>query len=280
MTPPIPYGRRFDLLLSAPLAFYLLVIVCLTAGVFTGITREALQTAWADPALREAIRLSLVTSLASTALSLLVAIPSGYVLSRARFPGHDLLDTLIDIPIVLPPLVMGLAILIFFSSPFGLFLDRGILPFGAQHGQGLWPRGIFVYQPLGIVLAQFVVGGAFAVRVVKSGFDSFDPRYEEVAMTLGANRWQAFRKAVLPGIAPSLLAGAVICWAKIFGLFGPILLVAGTMRHRTEIMPTTIFLETSIGRIEVALVVAGLMIAISVATLVAVKRLGGKEYLW
>jgi molybdate transport system permease protein len=268
MIQSVPYGRKFDFLLAIPLVFYLLLIVVLTVGVFTGTTAEAFRIAWQDPALFAAIKLSLVTSLASTVLSLLIAVPSGYVLSRCRFPGRTLMDTLVDIPIVLPPLVMGLALLIFFSTPVGRFLDRGI-----------WPRGIFVYQPLGIVLTQFVVGGAYAVRVLKSGFDSLDPRYEEMAMTLGANRWQAFRKAVVPNILPSLMAGTVICWAKIFGLFGPILLVCGTMRGRTEIMPTTIFLETSIGRIEVALVVGSLMILISLATLFLLRRLGGKGYM-
>jgi molybdate transport system permease protein len=86
------------------------------------------------------------------------------------------------------------------------------------------------------------------------------------------------RSRSLPNVGPSIVAGAVISWARIFGLFGPVLLVAGTMRGRTEIMPTTIFLEVSIGRIEVALVIGALMILISMATLVAFKRLGGKGY--
>jgi len=100
-----------------------------------------------------------------------------------------------------------------------------------------------------------------------------------MAMTLGANRWQTFYKVTLPNAAPSIMAGAVISWARIFGLFGPILLVAGTMRGRTEIMPTTIFLEVSIGRIEVALVIGALMILMSMAMLIVLKRLGGKGYL-
>jgi molybdate transport system permease protein len=99
-------------------------------------------------------------------------------------------------------------------------------------------------------------------------------------MTLGANRRQAFFKVVLPNVTPSLVAGIVITWARVFGLFGPVLLVCGTMRGRTEIMPTTIYLEASIGRIDVALVVGACMIVISMTTLVVFKRLGGKGYLW
>lgn len=268
-----PYGRGFDRLLAVPLLVYLAIIVALIAGIFLSITPEALRTAFGEPGLRDAIiyatLLSLVTSTLSTLLSVAVAIPAGYVLSRHRFPGRSLADTVLDLPIVLPPLVMGLCVLIFFNTAFGRWLDRGIVQ-----------EGLFVYQPLGIVLVQFVVGCAFAVRVIKAGFDSLDPRYEDVAMTLGANRAQTFLHVVLPNAAPSIVAGAVISWARIFGLFGPILLVSGTMRHRTEIMPTTIFLETSIGRLEVALLVGACMVIISTATLIIFKRLGGKGYLW
>ncbi|MCK5851210.1 MAG: ABC transporter permease subunit, partial [Kiritimatiellae bacterium] len=167
------------------------------------------------------------------------------------------------------PLVMGLCVLIFFNTTIGRWLDRGLVE-----------EGLFIYQPLGIVLVQFIVGCAFAVRVIKAGFDSLDPRYEEVAMTLGANRPQTFFKVTLPNVVPSLVAGTAISWARIFGLFGPILLVSGTMRNRTEIMPTTVFLETSIGRIEVALVVGACMILISTTVLIIFKRLGGRGYLW
>jgi len=282
LTPNAPrFGRGFDLILAAPLAFYLIVVCILIAGVFLTITPDAIREAFREPALWHSVKLSIVTTIVSTILSVLVAIPAGYVLSRHRFPGHFAVDTVLDLPIVLPPLVMGLCVLIFFSTRIGRFLDRDVVAGLARLFR--WenpPDGLFVYQPLGIVLVQFVVACAFAIRVIKSGFDSLDPRYEEVAMTLGANRSQAFFRVVLPNCAPSILAGTVISWARVFGLFGPILLVCGTMRGRTEIMPTTIFLETSIGRIEVALVVGAIMILISTATLVIFKRLGGKGYLW
>jgi molybdate transport system permease protein len=264
-----PYESSFDRALLVPLVGYLLVIVVLLGGVFSRITWGALRVAFSDDALLSAIWLTIITSFTSTLLSVAVALPSGYVLSRKRFPAQLFVDTLLDMPIVLPPLIVGLSILIFFNTGFGRWLDRGI-----------WDEGLFIYQPAGIVLVQFVIGCAIATRVAKSGFEALDPRYEEMAMSLGANRWQAFYKVVLPNILPSLVAAMVISWARIFGLFGPVLLVAGTMRRRTEIMPTTIFLETSIGRIEVALVVGALMILISVATLVAFKKLGGKGFLW
>jgi len=263
------HGRAFDLVLAVPLLLYLLLIVALVLSLFLSVGWGDVGEAFHDPDLLHAIWLSVITSAVSTLLSMLVAVPAGYVLSRWRFRGMVVLDTILDLPIVLPPLVLGLCILIFFNTGVGRWLDRGVVE-----------QGLFIYQPLGIVLVQFVVGCAFAVRVIKAGFDGLDPRYEEVAMTLGANRAQSFLKVALPNVAPALVAGVVISWARIFGLFGPVLLVAGTMRGRTEIMPTSIFLETSIGRIEVALVIGGCMILMSMAALIAFKRLGGKGYLW
>ena len=250
---------------------------------FLRVTPEAVAIAFKDRALVNAVWLSLWSTMLSTLLSLLVAIPAGYVLSRNRFPGYFLVDTLLDVPIVLPPLVMGLCVLIFFRTSLGHYLDRRLLAdlsvlFRRQFARP--GQGLFVFERAGIVLVQFVVGCAFAVRVIKAGFDELDPRYEDVALTLGATRTQAFLSVVVPNIMPSLVAGGVISWARIFGLFGPILLVAGTMRNHTEIMPTTIFLETSIGRLDVALVVGAFMIVISVSMLTLFKRLGGKGYLW
>ena len=220
------YGTGFDWLLAGPLVVYLLLVVALLVGLLGRISPAAVRAAFAARSLWHSVLLSIVTSLISTVLAVLVAVPAGYVLSRRRFPGQFVVDTVLDLPIVLPPLVMGLCVLIFFNTAFGRWLDRGIVE-----------RGIFVYQPPGIVLVQSIVGCAFAIRVIKSGFDELDRRYEQLAMTLGATPAQAFFKVQLPNILPALVAGAVISWARIFGLFGPVLLVAGTMEGRTEIMP-------------------------------------------
>jgi len=268
-SPRASYGKWFDILLAIPLAGYLLLIAGLVCAIFLAITPGEVSAALADHDIWDAILLSMITSTLSTFLSVVVAIPAGYILSRHRFWGHSLADTLLDLPIVLPPLVMGLCVLLFFSTGVGYWLDRGIVE-----------EGLFIYQPLGIVLVQFIVGCAFAVRVIKSGFDALDPSYEEVAMTLGAGRWQTFYKVTLANVAPAILAGAVISWARIFGLFGPVLLVAGTMRGRTEIMPTTIYLEQSIGHLGVALVIGAMMIVISMAMLILFKRFGGKGLIW
>lgn len=258
------YGGVFHVLLAIPLVCYVLLVAGLVAGMFAAIPREGWHMAWSNPDLASAVRLSLVTTTISTILAMAIAIPSGYMLSRYRFPGQVIVDTVLDMPIILPPLVMGLALLLFFSTPIGKWLDRGIVP-----------GGLFVYQPLGIVLAQVVVGCAYAVRVMKTGFDNSDRRYEEVAMTLGANSVRTFMKVALPATWHSLVASTVISWAQIIGLFGPVIVLCGTMRGRTEIMPTTIFLETSVGRIDTALVIACLMVVMSMTMLVVFKRVGG-----
>ena len=279
----IRYGRWFDVTLALPLAAYLLMLVALVVCLFLRVTPEALRIAFGDPALLNAIWLSLWSTMLSTMLALLVSIPAGYTMARNRFPGYLVVDTLLDMPIVLPPLVMGLCVLIFFRTPVGQYLDRRLLlDLSAllHHEFAREGDGLFIFERPGIILVQFVVGCAFAVRVIKAGFDELDPRHEDVALTLGATRTQAFATVVLPNVMPSLVAGAVISWARIFGLFGPIILVAGTMRNHTEIMPTTIFLETSIGRLDVALVVGAGMVLISLSMLVLFKRLGGKGYLW
>ncbi len=277
------YGLGFDALMALPLIIYAGLLLMLVGSLFLRITPEALRIAFQDRALLNAIWLSMWSTMLSTLLSVLVAVPAGYFLSRKRFRGYFLVDTIIDMPIVLPPLVLGLCVLIFFRTALGQYVDRQLIVdlgrfFNTQLAEP--GRGLFIFERPGIILVQFVVGGAFAVRVIKAGFDEFEIRYEEIALTLGATRSQALLLVVLPNVMPSLVAGAVISWARIFGLFGPILLVAGTMRNHTEIMPTTIFLETSIGRLDVALVIGAGMIVISVVMLTIFKRLGGKGYLW
>ena len=260
------YGRAFDRVLSVPLFLYALMILALMGSIFISVSRSAVMEAARDPVILNAVKLSFFTSAVSTALSLLFAVPSGYLLSRKRFPGARIVDALLDMPIILPPLVVGLSVLIFFSTRIGRFIDTRVIE--------------FVYTWRGVILVQFIIGSALAVRVVKSGFDGLQWRYEEVAMSLGANRFQAFIKVAVPEIRPHLVAAAVISWARIFGLFGPVVMVCGTMPGRTQIMPTAIFLEVAVGRIEAALVIAAFMVIISVVTLAVFKRLSAVDLVW
>ncbi|MEM8938292.1 MAG: ABC transporter permease, partial [Bacteroidota bacterium] len=191
-------------------------------------------------------------------LSVAVATPLGYLLARKEFVGRPLVDTLLDIPIVLPPLVIGLSLLILFQS----------LPAPL--------REAVVYQTPAVILAQFVVASAFAIRAMRTTFDQIDPRQEQVALTLGASRWQAFGWVALPQARQGMLAAGLLAWARALGEFGPLLVFAGATRGKTEVLSTTVFLELSLGNLRGAVAVSLLMIAAAVAVLTLARTLGSR----
>lgn len=215
------------------------------------------------------IRLSLITSTTAALLALLVAIPAGYVLSRTNFRGKSFIDVLVDIPIVLPPLVIGLSLLILF---------RVRLPFTSnpETGESLRLNDVIpmTYTVAGVILAQFVIGAAFAVRTMRATFDHLPRRPEDVARVLGCSRAQAVWRVVLPSARRGMVTAFTLAWARSLGEFGPILVFAGATRMRTEVMPTTVFLELSVGNLEPALAVSLLMVIVSVFVLLVVRWTG------
>ncbi|MEI7686670.1 MAG: ABC transporter permease subunit, partial [Planctomycetota bacterium] len=166
----------------------------------------------------------------------------------------------LDIPIVLPPLVIGLSLLILFHTRPGIWFQENI-----------WPMS---YHIPSVILAQFAVAAAFAVRTMKVTFDQINPRAEDVALTLGCSRSQAFWLVLLPEARRGLLTAATLAWARSLGEFGPILIFSGATRFRTEVLSTTVFLELSIGNLEAALAVSLLMIVVAVLVLVITRTLG------
>ncbi len=251
---------------TGTLLFYLIIILAL---LIANILYVDLSTFWNTLRSKEiqfAIKLSCISSFVTVLLALFIGIPAGYALSRHRFPGMVLVDTIVDMPIVLPPLIMGVSLLVFFQTPVGKAIESSGLR--------------FVYTPQGVILAQFVVACSFAIRTIKSAFDSVDRRYEDVAMTLGCSRRQAFFRVSLPLAKNGVIAGGVFAWARAIGEFGPIMVFSGTTRFKTEVLPTSIYLELSVGRIEAALSIAILMIIIAMATLILVKKIGGVGYIW
>lgn len=230
------------------------------------------------------IKLSLVSCTVSSLFALLLAVPVGYLLSRGRFAGKSLLDAAMDIPIVLPPMVVGLCLLIFFQTRTGQFLDEGIPNAIRSTGLDVWLTGkqlppgtrTFTYTVLGVLLAQFVIGAAFAVRTMRGVFDHLSPRPEDVAMTLGCTRGQAMRKITLPAARRGMFAAFSIAWARSLGEFGPILVFAGSTRMKTEVLSTSVFLELTVGKLEAAIAVSMLMVVLALAVLVAVRLVGEK----
>lgn len=212
--------------------------------------------------IRYSIWLSLISCSITTILSLWVAVPIGYLLSRVEFRGKTFVDAMLDIPIFLPPLVIGLSLLILFRQTPLKHLDNYFL--------------ISLHVPA-VILAQFAVASAFAVRAMRATFDEISPRREQVALTLGCSRGQAFWTVVLPEARQGMLTAATLAWARSFGEFGPILVFAGTTRQRTEVMPTSVFMQLSTGHLEAAVGVSLLMVAVALGVLVLVRMLGATD---
>jgi molybdate transport system permease protein len=210
--------------------------------------------------IRAALWLSLWTSGVSVLIGTVLAIPAGYALSRYRFVGHVLVDSIVDLPILMPPLIVGLSLLVFFQTPAGRWIEANGLE--------------FTFQKKGIVLCQLLVSTSFGIRALKLTFDGVDPRLEHVAMTLGCTRAGAFFKVALPLAWRGIITGAILIWTRAFGIFGPLMVFVGAVRMRTEVLPTTIYLEQSVGRIEVALAVAILMLGLATIALVGIRAAG------
>ena len=256
----------FFLLMAVLGGSYVLLIVALLLADIAYTTVDDFRTVLDKPEIRYAVRLTLVSCSISALLSVWVATPLGYLLARFRFPGRWIVDTLLDIPVVLPPLVIGLSLLILFHLPIGGTTLEQVL--NKQLGLRV------TYAVPAVILAQFAVACAFAVRTMHVAFDQVNPRSEQVAMTLGCSRAQAFLLVVLPQTRRGMIAALTLAWARSLGEFGPILVFAGATRMRTEVLSTTVFLELSIGNLEAAVAVSLLMVLVAVAVLVVVRRLG------
>jgi molybdate transport system permease protein len=208
-----------------------------------------------------AMRLSAVTSTVSLALAVFFGTPVAYLLARREFPGKTLVDLLVDLPIVLPPTVAGVALLVAFGR-------RGVL------GEHLDATGIeLAFTTTAVVLAQLFVSAPYYIRTVKAGFESVSPDYEGVASTLGASSWRIFRRIVLPLSWPSVVAGAILCWARGLSELGATLIFAGNFENRTQTMPLAIIGVFDAGRsIDVAIAL-GVILVLAAAVLLLLLRL-------
>jgi molybdate transport system permease protein len=309
-----------------------LYLALILARLFADTQFTSWQQLWTSlqaPEIRYAIRLSLMSCLVTTILSLWFGVPTGYLLSRTRFWGKPVIDTLLDIPIVLPPLVLGLSLLILFQTQPGKWLERMtsqrmgfmvtyfaipllmflinwvvirtwsslakplVLAIGFGAGlatlvillvSGLDRRSVSYFQErLGtpityaipsVILAQFTVSCAFAIRTMRVAFDQISPRTEQVALTLGCTRSQAFWLVSIPEAWRGIVSAAAIAFARSLGEFGPILIFSGATRMRTEVLSTTVFLELSVGKLEAAIAVSLLMVLVAVVVLLLMRFFG------
>ena len=252
-------NARFWLLVSLVTAGYVLFIVAMLVATAVHSTPGDLLGALQSREIQHSIYLSLLTCSLTALLSLLVAVPIGYLLARRKFFGKALVESILDIPIVLPPMVIGLCLLILFQTRMGGFVDS-VIP--------------FTYTVFGVVLAQFVIGVAFAIRTMRGTFDQLSQRPEDVAMTLGCSRGGAMWRVTLPAAGKGMVAAASVAWARSLGEFGPVLVFAGATRMKTEVLPTTVWLELSVCNLEGAIGVSLLMVLFAMIVLVAMRMAG------
>lgn len=213
----------------------------------------------AEPGVLTALRLSLQTATTATAACLLVGVPLAWVLARTRFPGRQLVRALVTVPMVLPPVVGGVALLLVFGR-------RGVV--------GSWLDSTFgvtlPFTTTAVVMAQAFVAMPFLVIAVEGALRGADTRYEEAAATLGAGRWTTFRRVTLPLVAPGVAAGAVLCWARALGEFGATITFAGNFPGRTQTMPVAVYLALETEP-EAAIVLSLVLLVVSIAILASLR---------
>jgi molybdate transport system permease protein len=236
------------------IAFALFVVVPLAALIFRAEQSGDIVDSLRLPIVRDALRLSLITSLFTLAVAVLAGTPLAYLLARISFPGKRIVDTLIDLPIVLPPVVAGVALLMAFGR-------RGVF------GDELQTAGIdLAFTTTAVVLAQIFVSAPFYIRSAKAGFQSVDATYEQMAYTLGASRFSTFIRVTLPLAMPAVIGGIVLCWARALSEFGATMMFAGNFRGTTQTMPLAIMTAME-SDLFAALSISVILLAISFVTL-------------
>lgn len=257
--PPRRRIQRVPVPLLLPAAVGLAFLVLPLAGLVYRAPWTTLPQRLTEPGVLTALRLSLQAATIATGVCLALGVPLAWLLARVEFPGRRVVRALVTVPLVLPPVVGGVALLLVFGR-------RGIV--------GTWldaTFGItFPFTTTGVVLAEAFVAMPFLVIAVEGALRGADTRYEEAAATLGAGRWTTFTHVTLPLVAPGIAAGAVLCWARALGEFGATITFAGNFPGRTQTMPLAVYLalETDL---QAAIVLSLILLTVSVTILAALR---------
>jgi molybdate transport system permease protein len=245
------------------LLLVLLLGLPLLALFLRAINRDFFTYALSETALA-ALKLSLLTSLVSVVVSLLVGTPLAYILARWDFRGRAALELLIDLPVVLPPSVAGLALLI---------------AFGRQGVFGSWLTTVGISLPFttaAVVIAQTFVSAPLFVRSARLGFAAIDPQLEEAAHVEGATQWQMFSQVMFPLAGRALISGAILAWTRALGEFGATILFAGNLEGVTQTMPLAIYLGFE-RNLDVAVVLSVVLVLVSLILLGVMRKLDGNQ---
>lgn len=237
----------------------LAVFVVPLVGLLARAPWSTLGSLWGSDVVTEALRLSLVSSVAATMIAVVVGLPLAWVLARVEFPGRSLVRGVVTLPLVLPPVVGGAALLFALGR-------RGIVGTVLERTTGL----VLPFSTAGVVVACTFVAMPFLVIAVEGALRGMDTRHEDAAATLGASRWTVLRRVTLPTIAPSLLSGVVLTWARAFGEFGATVTFAGNLQGRTQTLPLAVFVALETDR-DTAVAISLVMVAVSLAVLVGLR---------
>lgn len=258
--------KRFDLFSAITIGTALLVILfigsAISAVMVSGLPCFA-ETIRSEEIL-SAFRLSVVTASISTVIVMALALPTAYALTRTDMPFKRLSGLMIELTLSLPYILLGLSLLIIFSSPAGKWLKE----------QGFK----VVFSPAGIVMAHILVNLPYAVRLIRTAFEASDQRLEFIAQTLGASPWKCFLTILLPLCRGSLTSAFILTWSRALGEFGATLMLVGVTRFKTETLPGSIYLSISTGNNPTAMATAMLMLMISGCTLALAQVLGKSPY--
>lgn len=244
---------------SVLLAF---LLIPLAAIFIRAIPAGAFGSVLSQDVVREALQLSLVTTLLTLVITIIFGTPVAYLLARYEFRGKRIIDSLVDLPMVLPPAVAGVAMLMAFGR-------RGILGPTLSGWFGLE----IPFTTLAVVMAQTFVSVPFFIRSAKAGFERVDPEIEHVSATLGISRMQTFFSVTVPLSLPALMSGAVMAWARALGEFGATIMFAGNFMGRTQTMPLAIYQTMESGNLNASLALSGILIVVSFSVLIIFKWL-------
>ena len=253
-------GLGACLLILAVTLYLLLPIVAL----FFRTTPELFLATLRNPEVISALTLSLATSIISLVVVILIGTPFAYIHCRHQYPGKVIVDTIIDLPLVLPPAVAGMALLVLYGR-MGL-VGKYASMFGIS----------IAFTTLAVIMAQIFVASPFYLRQAKSLFDQIDPAYELTARTLGASRFRVFSRVVVPLTAGGLVSGAVMTFGRALGEFGATIMFAGNLPGVTQTMPLAVYVNLA-GDFNVGLTISILLVLISFAIMIAVRYLAKTE---
>jgi NifC-like ABC-type porter len=254
--------RLLDAALSVPLAIVVLTVAGVIVALAVRVPPDALIAALLSSEIAFAVGLSLKSSVAALAVAVALGVPAAYLMARRDFPGKAVLDTLLDIPLVMPPLVAGVGLL--------MLLSRSML--GAPLAR--WGLDV-LFSPAGIVVAQAFVAVAVVIRSSRAAFAAVDPGYAQAAATLGAPPLATWLAVELPLAARGIAAGAVMAWSRALGEFGATLMVAGATRMRTETLPMAVFLNIATGETATAIACALVLLFLAAVLLLILRLIGG-----